>query len=140
MRMSTGSLKVFSSCQSWLQEYRLYRRDEDGKIVKENDHLMDATRYLVMSGLPIARCAPNEDFEEYGNEHGRSAIGGYSITWICRCSAFTPVEDDYQQEEQDTSKREPLEWLSSIVGHRNVAEPAGTGTELSRIGALVVRR
>ena len=77
MRMSTGRLKVFSSCQSWLQEYRLYRRDEDGNIVKENDHLMDATRYLVMSGLPIARCVPNEDFEEYGHEHGRSAIGGY---------------------------------------------------------------
>lgn len=80
MRMSTGRLKVFSSCQSWLQEYRLYRRDENGKIVKENDHLMDATRYLVMSGLPIARCAPVDDDEYHGfgvNEHGRSAIGGY---------------------------------------------------------------
>ena len=77
MRMSTGRLKVFSSCQSWLQEYRLYRRDENGKIVKENDHLMDATRYAVMSGLQIARCAPadNEDFD--GLQHGRSAIGGY---------------------------------------------------------------
>jgi len=47
-RLCTGRLKVFSTLQSWFKEYRLYRRNEDGKIVKENDHAMDATRYLVM--------------------------------------------------------------------------------------------
>ena len=47
-RLSTGRLKVFSTLQHWLSEYRLYRRDEKGRVVKENDHLMDATRYLVM--------------------------------------------------------------------------------------------
>lgn len=41
MRLSTGRLKVFKSCQNWIQEYRLYRRDEKGQIVKQNDHLMD---------------------------------------------------------------------------------------------------
>lgn len=45
-RMSTGRFKVFSSMGGWLKEFRLYRRDERGKVVKENDHLMDATRYL----------------------------------------------------------------------------------------------
>jgi hypothetical protein len=45
-RMSTGRLKVFRSLQNWLQEFRLYRRDEKGHVVKANDHLMDATRYL----------------------------------------------------------------------------------------------
>ena len=45
-RMSTGRLKVFRSMQNWLQEFRLYRRDEKGHVVKANDHLMDATRYL----------------------------------------------------------------------------------------------
>jgi phage terminase large subunit-like protein len=54
-RLSTGRLKVFSTLKSWLAEYRLYRRDEKGRIVKENDHLMDATRYLMMSGLDIAK-------------------------------------------------------------------------------------
>ena len=29
----------------------LHRRDEQGKVVKDYDHLMDAMRYLVMSGL-----------------------------------------------------------------------------------------
>lgn len=45
-RMSTGGLKVFRTMQRWLEEFRLYRRDEKGRIVKENDHLMDCTRYL----------------------------------------------------------------------------------------------
>jgi phage terminase large subunit-like protein len=46
-RLTTGRLKVFSTCASLLEEYRLYRRDEKGKIVKQNDHIMDALRYLV---------------------------------------------------------------------------------------------
>lgn len=54
-RLSTGRLKVFKSLSNWRYEFRLYRRDEKGRIVKENDHLMDATRYLVMSGLERAK-------------------------------------------------------------------------------------
>lgn len=45
-RLSTGRLKVFRSCRNWLSEYRVYRRDDKGHIVKKNDHLMDATRYV----------------------------------------------------------------------------------------------
>ena len=45
-RLSTGRMKVFRSMTGWLAEFRLYRRDEKGKVVKENDHYMDATRYL----------------------------------------------------------------------------------------------
>jgi phage terminase large subunit-like protein len=45
-RMSTGRLKVFNSLSGWMQEFRLYRRDERGRVVKENDHRMDAMRYL----------------------------------------------------------------------------------------------
>lgn len=47
-RLSTGRLKVFSTLANWFDEYRFYIRDENGKIVKKDDHLMDATRYLVM--------------------------------------------------------------------------------------------
>jgi len=46
--LSTGKLKVFKSCRAWFEEFRLYRRDEKGKIVKTKDHLMDCTRYAVM--------------------------------------------------------------------------------------------
>src|SRR5437899_8409407 len=48
--MHAGKLKVFSSLSNFYQEFRAYRRDKDGKVVKERDHLMDSMRYLVMSG------------------------------------------------------------------------------------------
>lgn len=54
-RLSTGRLKVFGSLQNWLTEFRLYRRDEKGRIVKQQDHLMDATRYLESELPNIAR-------------------------------------------------------------------------------------
>jgi len=57
-RLATGRLKVFSTCVGWLAEYRVYRRDEKGKIVKQFDHFMDATRYLVVSGIPLFRTQP----------------------------------------------------------------------------------
>ena len=56
--LSGGKLKVFSSCQAWFEEFRLYRRDDRGRIVKLNDHLLDATRYLCMSGLSRMRTKP----------------------------------------------------------------------------------
>lgn len=46
-RMSTSRFKVFSTCHEFFDEYRLYRRDEKGKIVKQNDHVMDAGRYMT---------------------------------------------------------------------------------------------
>lgn len=56
--LSQGQLKVFKSCTNFLSEYRLYRRDERGQVVKKNDHLMDALRYLVMSGIERAEIQP----------------------------------------------------------------------------------
>jgi phage terminase large subunit-like protein len=48
--MSAGRFKVFASCAPWFEEFRLYHRDEKGRIVKIDDHIMDATRYLVRTG------------------------------------------------------------------------------------------
>ena len=56
--MSSGRLKVFSNLANWINEYRTYRRDDKGRVIKNDDHLMDATRYLVMSGLARARAKP----------------------------------------------------------------------------------
>ena len=46
-RMQTQRWKVFSTCQAWLEEFRLYHRD-NGKIVKERDDLISASRYAMM--------------------------------------------------------------------------------------------
>ncbi len=46
-RMQTGRLKVFSNLQDWFAEFRIYHRKE-GRVVKERDDLMSATRYAVM--------------------------------------------------------------------------------------------
>lgn len=46
-RMQTGRFKVFRHLTDWFEEFRLYRRDK-GRIVKERDDLMSATRYAVM--------------------------------------------------------------------------------------------
>jgi hypothetical protein len=58
-RLSSGRLKVFNTLQHWIGEYRLYRRDEKGRVVKENDHLMDATRYLCL-GVHHAETRPKD--------------------------------------------------------------------------------
>lgn len=56
--METGRLKIWSTLRNTLAERRLYRRNEKGEIVKENDHLMDAGRYLVASGRSVAGVQP----------------------------------------------------------------------------------
>jgi phage terminase large subunit-like protein len=60
-RLESGRLRIFSTCQNLLREYGLYRRDMNGKIVKENDHALDALRYLLMTGLKHARYATEEE-------------------------------------------------------------------------------
>lgn len=60
LRLSTGRLKVFRTMMNWQAEYRLYRRDEKGNVVKEFDHLMDCMRYIVLSGRGIAVPVPVE--------------------------------------------------------------------------------
>lgn len=62
LALAEGRLKIFSTCVKTLDEYRRYHRkrktDKDGvtkvKIVKRNDHLMDAMRYAIMTWDKIA--------------------------------------------------------------------------------------
>jgi phage terminase large subunit-like protein len=58
--MVGGRLKVFASCQNWFREFRKYHRDDkgSGKIVKRDDHLLDGTRYLVVSGRDVMATKP----------------------------------------------------------------------------------
>lgn len=78
--LASGQLKVFNTLKNWFDEYRVYRRDENGKIIKKNDHIMDATRYLIMSGLDYAEASPDPDANTSYPRHGRGSsnnITGY---------------------------------------------------------------
>jgi hypothetical protein len=56
----SGRLKVMASLTNWFREFRKYHRDDkgSGKIVKRDDRLMDATRYLVISGRACMHTKP----------------------------------------------------------------------------------
>ncbi|ENX6536315.1 terminase, partial [Shigella flexneri] len=46
--MLDGRFKVFNTCEPFFEEFRLYHRDENGKIVKLNDDVLSAVRYAYM--------------------------------------------------------------------------------------------
>jgi hypothetical protein len=77
-RLSSGRLKVFKNLGSLRAELKLYRRDKHGKPVKENDHALDALRYLIMTGMIHAMTEPygHEEDDSYGDTH-RSGTTGY---------------------------------------------------------------
>lgn len=76
--LSTGKLKVFKSLALWFDEFRLYRRSDNGKgtIVKVNDHLMDCTRYWWRSGRQAAITRPvvQDPGAIIGDYHKKSAM------------------------------------------------------------------
>ena len=79
-RLSTGRLKIYKTCLNTLNEFRIYRRDEKGKIIKKDDHLMDALRYLMDTGQDIMVTKPEDNWEHVSSEDNRkvgSDVGGY---------------------------------------------------------------
>jgi phage terminase large subunit-like protein len=60
-RMKSGRFKVFANCVQWMEEFRLYHR-KDGKIVKEHDDLISASRYATM----MLRYARMQSSDRYG--------------------------------------------------------------------------
>jgi hypothetical protein len=63
-RLQTGRLKVFRTCDKFLDEFRNYQYttpDEKSapRIVKTNDHILDAARYVIWGGLKFARKRSN---------------------------------------------------------------------------------
>lgn len=76
---SSGQLKIFSNCTNLLNERRIYRRDEHGRVVKSNDHALDAMRYLIETGLHYAVVQPDKEDNKkhYKSKSGRSKTTGY---------------------------------------------------------------
>lgn len=71
--MMKGKFKVFEGLRDWFDEFLQYHRDENGKIAKVKDDLLDATRYAYMMRrygvsrkdiedvAPIHQAEPNAD-------------------------------------------------------------------------------
>jgi len=70
--LSSGRLKVFSTLTNWISEFRKYHRDEKGRIVKADDHILDATRYFWLSGLKRMKTKPVKQHTNtpYGGQGG----------------------------------------------------------------------
>jgi phage terminase large subunit-like protein len=83
-RMQTGRFKVWKHLEEWWAEFRLYHR-KDGKVVKEGDDLMAATRVAVMA----KRFARAQD--SYGNARMPSHVG----------LEYNPLDRKPQQETYD---------------------------------------
>src|ERR1051326_7370919 len=79
-RLSSGRLKILAHLIETRGEFRVYRRDMNGRIVKENDHLMDALRYLIMTGNQIMDVMPLDDMENLASEMPIRKTGNSSIT------------------------------------------------------------
>lgn len=75
--LETGRLKFFNTLRNTAAEYRIYRRDEKGDVVKENDHLMDALRYMCMTWLEIARVKPADQSVMPGGPRQNASSVGY---------------------------------------------------------------
>lgn len=46
--MSQGKFKVFAGLRDWFDEFLQYHREENGRVYKTKDDLMDSTRYAYM--------------------------------------------------------------------------------------------
>lgn len=57
-RASTGRIKVFVTMEDFTAQWRLYRRDENGKIINKYDLLMDNLRGIVASYRHLATTQP----------------------------------------------------------------------------------
>lgn len=72
-RMLTGRLKVAAHLSEWFDEFRLYHR-KNGKIVKEYDDLLSATRYLLMMlRFAITKPAPSSEWKSRPRASWRTA-------------------------------------------------------------------
>lgn len=66
-RMTSGRLKIFKTLGNLQKELSLYHRDGNGGIVKKDDHLCDALRYLCRA-VPVLTYT-NEKQGHYNTTH-----------------------------------------------------------------------
>lgn len=82
-QFETGSLKIMSTCPEIIKEFRLYRYDSRNPGVparNQEDHLLDALKYVDSKFEQIADKIPGEDELEGIEQFTDASIGRSSIT------------------------------------------------------------
>ena len=87
-RMQTGRLKVAAHLTDWFEEFRMYHR-KDGRLVKEADDLLSATRYALMmlrhartadeAGKRRVRMANDVDYDLFADKSPQTQPSG--VVW-----------------------------------------------------------
>lgn len=75
LRLAAGRMKIFRTCTGLLEDMRFYRRDVNGKIVKERDHRVDSLRYVALTGRSVAKLKPLAPAPLNGRRDGAWAWG-----------------------------------------------------------------
>jgi len=65
IRCRSSKFKIFETCVHYLDEWRRYSRDENGKIIKENDHTLDASFYAISE---LGRAITKRETERIWND------------------------------------------------------------------------
>lgn len=64
--LAMGKLKFFRSLSELAKEYVVYRRDPKGRVIKDNDHVLDALRYALVSLNHAQQTPINDPFSQGG--------------------------------------------------------------------------
>lgn len=77
--MDTGKFFVFSHLHEFFNEMLSYHRDENGKIVKTHDDLLDAVRYAYMMRRFAVQAREIGDYDDYeeNNYIEHNSVTGY---------------------------------------------------------------
>lgn len=73
-------IKVFSTCRNFFEEFRKYKRNDDGTIPRHlQDHLMDCLRYFFVSGVHVMTSQRDYDDDDYYDDSraGVDSVTGY---------------------------------------------------------------
>ena len=76
-RMQTGRFKVDMTLTQWWEEFRMYHR-KDGKVIKERDDLMCATRY----GMMMLRYAQPAEYAPKPRDKYSDRRSHLDLTWM----------------------------------------------------------
>src|SRR5262249_49395064 len=104
--------KVFKGQNdAWLEEYRLYHRDENGRVVAENDDAISASRY----GLMMSRHARVAGGEE--RFYRPLEYPSFGIVW-CRTGRLTHLKKTHTGRGDAGERRLRHEDKTSCLGAR----------------------